>query len=128
MADPTSERIAPFYTAVDNNVIEPHDHECHICLESLLPDPETKKSPKQGPPVRLSCAHIFGETCISHWLMFHRTCPSCRVPVQEVQSPGLDGWRKDRQSVLHDLRCRSPGFLRLLKIHVLLTLAKDWKC
>lgn len=39
-------------------------------------------------PVQMPCGHIFGQSCLYHWLKENTSCPLCRVSVAEApQSP-----------------------------------------
>ncbi|KAK8442814.1 Ubiquitin-protein ligase [Candidozyma auris] len=34
-------------------------------------------------PVKLPCGHIFGQSCLAHWLNDNRSCPLCRVNLSD---------------------------------------------
>jgi len=36
-------------------------------------------------PVQMPCGHIFGQSCLSHWLKANTSCPLCRVSVADAQ-------------------------------------------
>lgn len=66
-------------------------------------------------PVRLSCGHIFGKTCIIRWLVPNLTCPLCRSTPQaasgrqahSIEITGTLGyWRYERRSMLQRIRGR----------------------
>ncbi|GKT35278.1 hypothetical protein ADUPG1_008468 [Aduncisulcus paluster] len=44
---------------------------CGICFSIVFPD-----------PVRLKCGHVFHQACIEPWIATHRTCPTCKSPIQ----------------------------------------------
>ncbi|KAF2433214.1 hypothetical protein EJ08DRAFT_677081 [Tothia fuscella] len=83
------------------------DKKCAMCLESFKPayvhhssqqlcslegDAETDMEI----PVRLSCGHIFGKTCIALWSgeKRHPTCPTCRASIfgGHIRCPPLEEW------------------------------------
>ncbi|CAN8257092.1 unnamed protein product [Cochlearia groenlandica] len=49
------------------------DHECSICLETLLCDEES---------VELhDCCHVFHKVCVWRWIWNKTSCPLCRFPI-----------------------------------------------
>lgn len=46
--------------------------DCTICLD------------KVEEPRKLMCEHIFCDKCISTWLSKNKTCPSCRIDLEEA--------------------------------------------
>lgn len=65
---------------------------CHEEMDSLPGDGIGRNSNNEDCPLRLSCGHIFHESCISEWLVREATCPICRKVVrQESLSPRNDG-------------------------------------
>ncbi|XP_053694194.1 E3 ubiquitin-protein ligase Iruka-like [Sabethes cyaneus] len=52
--------------------------QCSVCWEDFQIDEVVRK---------LSCAHIYHETCIIPWLELHGTCPICRKSLAPEQQP-----------------------------------------
>ena len=98
-------RVAP------EDLIDPNNRECCICLEeNKLDDLVT----------RLPCAHIFHTHCIIDWLANHScTCPVCRYelptdyPQYEVGRIERMKMRKPRYA-MHELRRMTPSNLKEL--------------
>jgi hypothetical protein len=59
---------------VSQNIEQPLDTpmDCSICLD------------KAEEPRKLLCEHIFCDKCISTWLSKNKTCPSCRIDLEEA--------------------------------------------
>lgn len=81
-------RHQAFVSPVDVNDLDEDDRACPICLL----DYEMEKSQKNGrytprydclrdnqQPVKLTCGHIFGTTCIEKWLYENNSCCMCRA-------------------------------------------------
>eukprot|EP00397_Hematodinium_sp_SG-2012_P013491 GEMP01013700.1.p1 GENE.GEMP01013700.1~~GEMP01013700.1.p1 ORF type:complete len:601 (+),score=128.73 GEMP01013700.1:274-2076(+) len=49
--------------------------ECSICFENYIDKQELKFTP---------CNHLFHEECLRNWLKIKRTCPLCRLDLQEA--------------------------------------------
>ena len=66
-------------TPVELGSIDPYNRECPICFEPYDPVPTGGAAPLVShDPVQLSCGttgHIFGRTCITHWLNEQESCP-----------------------------------------------------
>ncbi|XP_055545440.1 E3 ubiquitin-protein ligase Iruka-like [Wyeomyia smithii] len=52
--------------------------QCSVCWEDFQIDEVVRK---------LSCAHVYHETCIIPWLELHGTCPICRKSLAPEQQP-----------------------------------------
>mmetsp|Transcript_15267 Transcript_15267/g.22850 ORF Transcript_15267/g.22850 Transcript_15267/m.22850 type:complete len:496 (+) Transcript_15267:2-1489(+) len=65
----------PYGNYANEEDLEKAGDMCAICQEKMIS------------PVKLSCAHVFCEQCISAWLQRERTCPLCRAIVSS--SPTL---------------------------------------
>ena len=57
-----------------------HPTDCAICQDALV-DQRCGWQFSGEPAVQLSCRHIFGEHCITAWLIKHTSCPMCRAVV-----------------------------------------------
>ena len=53
--------------------LQDDQRQCTICMQDI----GSHESEDQH-PVRLPCNHIFGNQCITRWLVEHGTCPICR--------------------------------------------------
>lgn len=68
---------------IDVRTLMEHDQQCPICFERTDTRCETwcKHNFKSRPhhhPVKTTCGHIFGLTCLDDWLYSSRSCPTCR--------------------------------------------------
>ena len=68
---------------IDVMALVEHDQQCSICFERTDTRCETwcKHDFKTRPhhhPVKTTCGHIFGLTCLDDWLYSSRSCPTCR--------------------------------------------------
>ncbi|KAI9458557.1 hypothetical protein F5148DRAFT_1287379 [Russula earlei] len=73
------------------------DHTCIICREEMtLLDTPTRDQPgtaapaRDGPnmtPKKLPCGHIFHFHCLRSWLERQQSCPTCRRPVLDNNTP-----------------------------------------
>ena len=112
-------RINRSLAKIDLDSLKPSVQECSICREPLQ-SKETNtvddfdwstmtiteilrhRNERIIPelPMRLiSCGHIFGDSCITHWLTTAETCPTCRhtaLAPPIVVTPGLQNWRQQR--------------------------------
>jgi len=85
---------------------------CAICREDFETDGYTPSAishdgRKLEIPLRLSCNHVFGDTCASHWLNRNENCPYCnRILFEKLPSIDTEA----------GLECRL-GFLELCAIH-----------
>uniref|UniRef100_A0A1Q3F6B0 RING-type E3 ubiquitin transferase n=1 Tax=Culex tarsalis TaxID=7177 RepID=A0A1Q3F6B0_CULTA len=52
--------------------------QCSVCWEDFQQDEVVRK---------LTCAHVYHETCIIPWLELHGTCPICRKSLAPEQQP-----------------------------------------
>lgn len=57
--------------------------ECCICMEKYGDTHEIKRTP---------CKHVFHATCIKNWLKTQRTCPLCRIDLQEALTHQRPNW------------------------------------
>jgi E3 ubiquitin-protein ligase RNF115/126 len=55
------------------------DDICPICHENLM---ETTKN--NTPVCILACGHIYCDECIKTWLSRHKTCPVCKVDLEDA--------------------------------------------
>jgi len=110
-------RVAP------EDLVDPNNRECCICLEKIcLSDKVT----------RLPCAHIFHQECIVDWLTCHHcTCPVCRYELQ-TDDPAYEAGRLERMKTrkprfaMYELkRMSSAQLLRLNKGHFHDAMRKD---
>ncbi len=74
--------------------LDKHDLTCTICREPYETDGYTPGSLHHGDrqreiPLRLTCGHIFGNACITHWLNQYSYCPYCNCTLFE-KMPGID--------------------------------------
>ena len=68
---------------IDVMALVEHDQQCPICFERMDTRCETWckhdfKSKPHHHPVKTTCGHIFGLTCLDDWLYSSRSCPTCR--------------------------------------------------
>ncbi|PVH75160.1 hypothetical protein DL98DRAFT_536832 [Cadophora sp. DSE1049] len=72
-------------TTLSNNEV---DRECIICTNAFGTAAEGHV-PEE--PCKLPCGHVFGRTCISHWLKEQTSCPYCRRDFRVVldRTPAL---------------------------------------
>lgn len=100
---------------------------CAICREDFETDGYTPSAishdeQKLEIPLRLSCNHVFGNSCASYWLNRNENCPYCnRILFEKLPSMDTEA----------GLECRL-GFLELCAIRVQLKPedeeAKDFLC
>jgi hypothetical protein len=57
---------------------ESAENECSICMEQFVANDIVSWSPTT------TCNHVWHQQCIAEWLLFHDTCPYCRVTVLPV--------------------------------------------
>ena len=105
-------RMLPTIRVAPEDLIDPNNRECCVCLECNQLDDRV---------VRLPCAHIFHASCIVDWLANHScTCPVCRYelptddPQYEVGRIERMKTRKPRYA-LHELKRLSVQDLLALK-------------
>lgn len=68
------------YTSKDTEeLVLSEEDVCPICYENLL---ETIK--KDKPACVLACGHIYCDECIKTWLGKHKTCPVCKVDLEDA--------------------------------------------
>merc|ERR1719494_283398 len=53
--------------------------ECCICMELYATEDEIRRTP---------CKHVFHGDCLRNWLKTQRTCPLCRIDLQEALEAG----------------------------------------
>lgn len=93
------------------DLVDPNNRECCICLEDNKLDEKV---------VRLPCAHIFHASCIVDWLSNHScTCPVCRYELP-TDNPAYEAGRKER------MKSRKPRYamheLKRMRVSDLLAL------
>jgi len=81
-------RQLPTVVVSPEDLVDDNNRECCICLE-----PNRLKDRV----VRLPCAHIFHQECISDWLSRHCTCPVCRYEL-ETEDQEYERLRKKRMA------------------------------
>ncbi|XP_010424562.1 PREDICTED: uncharacterized protein LOC104709689 [Camelina sativa] len=54
---------------------------CSICLQSLGSSSKI--------PSRMSCSHVFHDSCLVEWLLRKNTCPLCRTVLYDVSDSAL---------------------------------------
>mmetsp|Transcript_10781 Transcript_10781/g.26066 ORF Transcript_10781/g.26066 Transcript_10781/m.26066 type:complete len:580 (+) Transcript_10781:110-1849(+) len=88
-------RQLPTICVSPEDLVDPNNRECCICLETIsLGDKVT----------RIPCAHIFHQDCIVDWLTNHHcTCPVCRYELQ-TDNPLYEAGRLER------MKTRKPRF------------------
>lgn len=64
---------------VNTNALDPKERSCCICLQPFGPIALTQGGSEA--PVQLPCGHVFGEVCISSWILDNNSCPLCRKQV-----------------------------------------------
>jgi len=65
----------------EDTVVGGQAMECSICFEKYKEAEELKFTP---------CRHLFHEECLKNWLKVKRTCPLCRLDLQEAFNPSAD--------------------------------------
>lgn len=58
-----------------DDVVEAGSPDCSICYEAMQQ------------PVKLACAHMFCEECVTEWFDRERSCPLCRASMAAPTSP-----------------------------------------
>ncbi|CAJ1967037.1 unnamed protein product [Cylindrotheca closterium] len=88
-------RQLPTICVTPEDLVDPNNRECCICLETI----------SLGNKVtRIPCAHIFHQECIVDWLSNHHcTCPVCRYELQ-TNNPMYEAGRLER------MKKRKPRF------------------
>lgn len=95
-ASPRYVRSLPVIRISTEDLVDPVNRECCICLEP---------HPLHTQALRLPCAHIFHATCIQNWLQSHCTCPVCRFELP-TEDPMYEAGRVQR------MKERKPRFAR----------------
>ena len=95
-ASPRHVRSLPVIRISSEDLVDPVNRECCICLEP---------HPLHTQALRLPCAHIFHATCIQNWLQSHCTCPVCRFELP-TEDPMYEAGRVQR------MKERKPRFAR----------------
>lgn len=73
----TQDEIAKVsYTLTHDETEQLEEERCPVCLEQFIQN-DTKNI------VRLSCNHLFCQSCINKWLTKHKKCPCCQVDLEE---------------------------------------------
>mmetsp|Transcript_51087 Transcript_51087/g.55332 ORF Transcript_51087/g.55332 Transcript_51087/m.55332 type:complete len:534 (-) Transcript_51087:363-1964(-) len=106
-------RKIPTIQVAPEDLVDPNNRECCICLEENKLDDRV---------MRLPCAHIFHCSCITDWLSNHAcTCPVCRYefptdyPLYEAGRLQRMAMRKPRYA-MHELkRMAIPTLLALYR-------------
>lgn len=104
-------RQLPTIRVAPEDLIDPNNRECCVCLEENRLDDRV---------TRLPCAHIFHSSCVVDWLVNHScTCPVCRYELP-TDDPQYEAGRMER------MKSRKPRFaiheLRRLPVSELLAL------
>lgn len=95
-ASHSSIRQLPTVTVAREDLIDPCNRECCICLEGIH---------LGNAVLRLPCAHVYHPPCIQLWLTKHgNTCPVCRYELPVDNNPEYETGRRYR------MRCRKPRF------------------
>ena len=61
---------------IDQKNVKKEDIRCPICLEQFH---------EQQPLLILICSHVFCKTCINQWLKAHKTCPLCKIDLEDAR-------------------------------------------
>lgn len=95
-ASQNSIRQLPTVKVSREDLIDPCNRECCICLEGIH---------LGNSVLRLPCAHVYHPPCIQQWLTNHgNTCPVCRYELPVDNNPEYETGRRER------MRCRKPRF------------------
>lgn len=87
-ASPATLRQLPLVTVSPEDLLEPCNRECCICLEAIS---------LQDVVIRLPCSHLFHPNCVTHWLSeTSGTCPVCRYELPCPEHPEYERLRKER--------------------------------
>ena len=87
-------RQLPTIRVAPEDLIDPANRECCICLEENKLDDHV---------IRMPCAHIFHSDCIKDWLSRSCTCPVCRFELP-TDDPQYEAGRIER------MKARKPRY------------------